>query len=233
LDNALNIREKYLEALKTIDGWVTVSEWAVKVGELYPDLLEKANEEARNQANDTTGLREIAARIGSAIVHGAYTDHIEIDASERPRKVRYVTQEEHEANVLSEIDEDVAPLRRSDIIRLAEQSMSNSDKYRADEFEGIAKQLKRYFGLDFEVDHARALLNPNNPGNHHPDNFQLILKSHNSKKNNDNWERFALDEQVGYIQSVIETQSIVATRLGIEITPDVLGSLLERLRKVY
>jgi hypothetical protein len=229
----MNITEQHLEALKTISDWVTVSEWAVRVGELYPDLLEKANEEARNQANDTTGLREIAARIGSGIARNAYIDHIEIDASERPRKVRYVSQEEHEANVSNEIDEDIAPLKRGDIIKLAEQSMSNSDKYRADEFEGIARQLKRYFGLDFEVDHARALLNPNNPGNHHPDNFQLILKSHNSKKNNDNWERFTLDEQVGYIQSVIETQGIVASRLGIEITPDVLGSLLERLKKVY
>ena len=229
----MNITEQYLEALKTIDDWVTVSEWAVKVGELYPDLLAKANEEARNQANDTTGLREIAARIGSAMVRGAYTDHIEIDASERPRKVRYVSVEEHEANISNEIDEDIAPLKRGEIIRLAEQSMSNTEKYRIDEFDAIAKQLKRFFCLDFEVDHAQALLNPEKPGAHHPDNLQLILKSHNARKNNDSWPRFSFDEQKKYIESVIETQSIVATRLGLEITTDVLGSLLERLAKIY
>jgi exopolyphosphatase/pppGpp-phosphohydrolase len=38
--------QKYLEALKTFDDWVIVSEWAVRVGELYPDILEAANEQA-------------------------------------------------------------------------------------------------------------------------------------------------------------------------------------------
>ena len=229
----MNITEQYLEALKAVDDWITVSEWAIKVGEIYPDLLEKAKEEARNQANDTTGLREIAARIGSGIARGAYIDHIEVDASERPRKVRYVSREEHDASVSSEIDEDVAPLKRSDIIRRAELTLSNSDKYRIDEFEAISKQLKRYFGLDFEVDHAQALLNKEQPGIHHPDNLQLILKSHNTKKNSDSWPRFSIEEQVKYIESVIETQSIVAKRLGLELTPEVLESLLERLGKVY
>ena len=52
--------QKYLEALKTFDDWVIVSEWAVRVGELYPDILEAANKQAFNQANETTGLRELA-----------------------------------------------------------------------------------------------------------------------------------------------------------------------------
>ena len=229
----MNITEQYLEALKGIDGWTIVSEWAQKVGELYPDLLEKANEEAKNQANDTTGLREIAARISSAIARGAYLDNIEIDNSERPRKIRYVSSEEHEANVEDEIDEDVAPLKRNEIIKIAEQAMSNSEKYRLEEFEVISRQLKRFFCLDFEVDHAQALLNSSQPGSHHPDNLQLILKTHNGKKNNDNWQRFSFEEQKNYIKSVIQTQGIVASRLGIEITEDVLGSLLERLQKIY
>jgi len=38
--------QKYLEALKSFDDWVVVSEWATRVGEIYPDLLEKANEQA-------------------------------------------------------------------------------------------------------------------------------------------------------------------------------------------
>ena len=157
-DTAENLMEKwgkYLEALKNIEGWVLVSEWAVKVGELNPDLLKKANEEAKNQAQDTTGLREIAARISSTIARGAYINHIEIDSSERPRRIRYVSSEQHDTNVSAEIDEDVAPLKRSELIKLAEQSMSNQEKYRLGEFESISKQLRQFFGLDFELDHAQ------------------------------------------------------------------------------
>ena len=44
----LNLTEKYLEALKSLEDWVIVSEWAQKVGEMYPDVLgfpkSKANE---------------------------------------------------------------------------------------------------------------------------------------------------------------------------------------------
>ena len=189
----MSITEQYLEALKAMDEWVLVSEWAVKVGELYPDLLEKANQEAANQANDTTGLREIAARISSAIARGSYIDHIEINTRERPRRVRYVSSDEHEVNVSNEIDEDVAPLKRHEIIKLAEQSMSNAEKYRVDELESISKQLKKYFGLEFEVDHAQALLNQERPGFHHPDNLQLILKAHNARKNNTNFSAIDFD----------------------------------------
>lgn len=228
-----SFRAKYLEALKSFDDWVIVSEWAQRFGELYPDLLEKANFEAQNQANDTTGLREIAARISSIISQGGYEDKIEIDTSERPRKVRYIPEENRTEHETQEIEEDIAPLRRNEIIRSANQIMGNYDQYRTTEFEAIARQLKTFFGLDFEVDHANALLNPKAPGVHHPDNFQLILKAHNAKKNNDNWERFTLDEQIEYIESAIRLQELVATRFSIEMEKGILGSLIERLRKVY
>lgn len=229
----MNITEKYLEALKSMDGWVMVSEWATKFGELYPDLLEKANKEAKNQANDTTGIREIAARISSTMSRGAYIDNVEVDTSERPKKVRYVSSEVHQQNVDNEIEEDVAPLKRTDIIKHADESMGSLEKYRASEFETIASQLRSFFGLDFAVDHAKALLNKDDPGAHHPDNFQLILKAHNSKKHAQNWERFSIEEQIDYIESVVKTQEIVASRFGIEIESDVLGSLIDRLKKVY
>lgn len=228
-----SFRSKYLDALKTFDDWVIVSEWAERFGELYPELLEKANREAVNQANDTTGLREIAARISSVISNGAYDNQIEIDTSERPRKVRYIAKEDRVEHVSHEIEEDIAPLRRNEIIRSAFQLMSNHDQYRVAEFESIAKQLKTFFGLEFEVDHAKALLNRDEPGSHHPDNFQLILKSHNAKKNNDSWGRFSIDEQIEYIETAIKLQSIVASRFNIEMESEILGSLLARLQKIY
>ena len=79
----MSMREKYLEALQTLEGWVIVSEWAQRFGEINPDLLAKAEREAENQANETTGLREIAARISSVISNGAYKNKIEIDTSSK------------------------------------------------------------------------------------------------------------------------------------------------------
>ena len=229
----MNIREKYLEALKNLDDWVIVSDWAIKVGEIYPDLLAKAEIEAANQANDTTGLREIAARISSAISTGAYENQIEIDTSERPRKVRYIPAEKRDEHVALELEEDVEPLRRDEIIKRDLSGWRAKDKYRSDEFEVISKQLKAFLSLEFEVDHASALLNPENPGKHHPDNFQLLLKSHNAKKKNDNWQRFSFDQQAEYIKAAIGLQRLVAPSLNIEMDESIIDSLIERLSKVF
>lgn len=229
----MKITEKYLEALKGADDWVTISEWADLVGKKYPKLLEKANSEALNQANDTTGIREIAARISSAISRGAYVSDVEIDTSERPKKVRYLTIEEQADHVQKEIEEDTAPLKRGEIIKLAENGLTNEQKYRVEEFDNIAKQLRYFFGLNFEVDHANALLNKYEPGKHDPDNLQLLLKPHNSQKNNNNWKRFTIDEQCDYIKAAIRLQALIASRLSIDMSESVIDSLLDRLKRVF
>ena len=225
--------EQYLEALKATDRWVLVSEWAEKVGELYPDILEAANVQANNQAQDTTGLREIAARIASRISRGRYVGKIQIDLSERPRKVRFITDEEYQENAEADIEEDLASLTRIDIIRRDLESLDSAERYRLEEFESIAKQLRSFNGLEFELDHAAALLNEEAPGKHHPDNLQLLLKAHNGKKHNKNWIRFSLDEQLAYIQTAISVQEIVASRMDIQLVDDVLSALLERLKNIY
>jgi small subunit ribosomal protein S18 len=58
---------------------------------MFPEILNEGNEQAKNQANETTGLREIAVRISSRLSKGRFSD-IEIDESERPRKVKYITE---------------------------------------------------------------------------------------------------------------------------------------------
>ena len=229
----MNITRKYLEALKSFDDWVIVSDWAIRFGERYPDLLEKANQEAVGQAQDTTGLREIAARISSAIARGAYDDAVEIDSSERPRKVRFIPEEQRQAHEEREIEEDVAPLRRDEIVRKASQEFSVQDRYRAGEFDAVARQLKAFFGLDFEVDHATALLNKGAPGAHSPENLQLLLKSHNGKKSNNNWQRFTYEDQIEYIKAAIKLQEIVAPRIGIEMESNVLEALISRIKDIY
>lgn len=229
----LTISEKYLEALKLINDWTSVSDWAIKVGDIYPDLLIKANQEAANQARYTTGVREIAARISSNIVRGAYQNQIEIDATEVPRKVRYISVAEHEVQVQSEIEEDIEPLKRDEIIERDSSQLTQHDLYRIAEFEVISRQLKYFFGLEFEVDHAKALLNNFAPGEHSPNNLQLLLKAHNAKKHNQNWERFTLDEQVDYINAAINMQKIIAPRFSIICDETILESLIGRLRSVY
>ena len=90
----MNINDKYLEALKQLTGWVTISQWGIKAAELFPDHLETANKQAATYDPPSTGLREITARISSQVSRGAFAGHVEIDESERPRKVRYLSESE-------------------------------------------------------------------------------------------------------------------------------------------
>lgn len=229
----MKIHEKYLEALKTFTDFVTISEWAVKFSEMYPDELEKANEQAANQKIDTTGLKEIAARMSSRISSGAFSKTVQIDDSERPKKVKYITEDELEELIQNEIDEDVEPLRRQDIINHANDQMKVLELYRISELENIQKAFKLFFGVDFEIDHAQALLNDDTQGEHHPDNLQFLLKYHNGKKNKNSWKRFSFEEQLDYIKQTISLQSLVADKFDIEIDSKILKSLLDRLKMVY
>ncbi len=224
--------QKYLEALKTFNDWVIVSEWATKVGEVYPDLLAEANAQAEKQANPTTGLRELAARISSRLSSGGFPE-VEIDESERPRKVRYISEEDKKVRIEDELEADIEPLTRLERIRKDTESLGEYERYRIEELETISKQLNKFFSLDFEVDHATALLNPTQQGSHHPNNLQLLIKAHNGKKNKKNWERFTFEEQKEYINQVVALQTMIASRLEISLVDDVLDSLLDRLKKIY
>ncbi|WP_323593749.1 HNH endonuclease [Aliarcobacter butzleri] len=229
----MKIHEKYLEALKTFTDYTTVSEWAEKFTQMYPDELEKANIQAENQVRDTTGLREIAARISSRIATGGFSQKILIDDSERPRKIKYISKEEQTIYEQKEIEEDIEPLRRQDIINNATNQLEIFELYRITEFENIQRAFKQFFGLDFEIDHAEALLNSEKQGKHHPSNLQLLLKYHNGKKNKNSWNRFTFEEQEDYIKKTISLHSIVADKFDIEIDNKILDSLLNRLKDIY
>jgi len=224
--------EQYLEALKTFDEWVTVSTWAEKVGELYPELLEAANKQAQNQANDTTGLKELASRISSSLSTGGFPE-VEIDKTEKPRKVKFTTEIDKKEHIELEVASDIEPLTRAEKIKFYTEQLDEQEKYRIEEIETISKQLNKFFGVDFEVDHSTALLNQEKEGTHHPDNLQLLTKAHNGKKNKKNWLRFTIDEQIDYIKHVIALQTFIASKLKINLVNNVLDSLLERLKNVY
>lgn len=229
----MKIHEKYIEALKTFDEFVTVSEWAIKVGKIYPDLLDKANREAQNQKNDTTGVREIAARISSQVPKYELDGVIVVDKAERPKKVKYITKEEFDENKKEDLEEDIEPLRRQDIINQAKESFEAKELYRVSEFENIQKGFKNFFGIDFEIDHAQALLNDTEQGKHHPDNFQLLLKYHNVKKYKNSWQRFSIEEQINYIHKVIALHKVIEDKLAIKLDENILDNLLNRLKAIY
>lgn len=223
----MTITEKYLEALQQMEGWVTSGEWALKVTELYPDLLEKANEQARNQKIDTTGMRELTARIASAIARGAYEGKIEIDATERPRKIRFATEEEIQKHVDEELDEEMASLTRAQKIKKEYDDLSDFEKYRIQELESIAKAFNSYFKTDLEVDHAQALM-ADIPGIHHPDNLQLLSKTHNRIKSKASWKRMDLEKQLEYLYKMKDYHTMV-----FKVDDGVFKSLMERVEKVY
>jgi len=224
--------QKYLESLKNGEEWVTVLEWAEKVSELYPEILEDANKQVVNHAKETTGLRAITARLSSKLSSNDY-ENIEIDDSERPRKVRYVSADVKQELLNEELEADVEPLTRKEKIESDTQKLTTYEQYRIDEFYVLSGQFKKYFELDFEVDHAKALLNEDDAGTHHPSNLQLLIKVHNAKKNKKNWERFSFEEQKQYIEQVVALQMTIASRLEIELVDEVLAKLFGKLEEIY
>ncbi len=225
----MKVVEKYLEALKTFKDYVTVSEWSAKVVELFPELLTKAEKNVDNHKHNTTAFQQITRQISSEITRGKFNQFISIDDSERPRKVKYISKEELE----EQTDKDIEPLKRQDIINNASSELEIFEIYRITEFENIQKSFKQFFGLDFEIDHAEALLNKEKQGEHHPNNLQLLLKYHNGKKNKNSWDRFTFKEQEDYIKRSIDLHSLVADKFDIEIDNKILNSLLHRLKEVY
>ena len=229
----VTITEKYLLSLREIGNWVTVSEWAEKFAEDYPDQLEKSNKQAEGQKQETTGLRELAARISSKVSRDRFNGRVEEDNSERPRKVRYLSDKEKEQHKAQDIKDDIEPINRRQKEREQFNALSTKDKYRMGEFSDIISQLNKFFGTDFELEHASALLNKENPGDHHPDNIQILLKTHNRTKSGKNWERFSLEEQIEYITSAINIQKIIARKMNLDIQDYVLELLIFRLKKIY
>jgi hypothetical protein len=229
----MSVVEKYLEGLTGVDDWLTVSEWASRVGERFPDLLAKANKEAMGHKNPTTGIREIAARISSHVSTGKFAGRIEVDESERPKKIRRLSAAAESNYIEDELASDLEPLTRTQRIRADEERLNSHDRYRLWEMDSIVSSLREFSHLDFEIDHARALLNADDPGEHHPDNAQILLKLHNRQKSARNWKRFSLEEQIAYIKAAVQLQKLVVSQSGQELRAEIIESILDRLKAVY
>lgn len=226
------MKRKYLETLKDIESWATVSEWAKKVAELNPDILVKADREAQSHKRKTTGLREIAARISSIIASGGYEGLILVDESQSPRRVKFLSFNSQKSKEML-AKEDMEEIDRDERIQSDYEKLGKYPQYRIYELKEIARALKEVTGLSFHLDHARAIKNRTHPGKHGPDNAQILLQVHNAGKNNSNWKRFSLSDQLKYIQAVIELQELVNKKSRKKMDHKFLKSVLARLKAVY
>lgn len=231
--NKLTINEMYLEALQKLNDWTTISDWALKFSEMYPVQLEKAEKQAAAQKTETTGLREIAARISSQTSRNEFGGRVEVDTSERPRKVRWLNDENVKLHEQREQEDDIEPITRRLKERQQYDDLTTKDKFRMTEFIDIISQLNKFFGTDFELEHAKALMNKDDTGDHHPDNIQILLKSHNRTKSGKSWKRFSVEEQLDYITKVAKVQKIISGKMGIEIDDEVLDIIFDKIKRIY
>ena len=141
--------QKYLNSLKKCEKWVTVLEWAEKVSELYPEILEDANKQVQSHATETTGLRAITARLSSKLSSNDY-DNIEIDDSERPRKVRYVSADIKQEQLNEEIEADIEPLTRKEKIESDSKKLTTYEQKQYIE-QVVALQRTIFSRLEIEL----------------------------------------------------------------------------------
>ena len=85
----MNKREKYVEALKSLNGWVEISVWGEQVSKMFPELLKDAEEQAQNQKSNLDGQGQINARLGSRVSEDKFPE-VEVDDTVKPKKVRYI-----------------------------------------------------------------------------------------------------------------------------------------------
>ena len=124
-------------------------------------------------------------------------------------------------------------LSRDAIIRRDLDEMSAYDRYRLEEIYTITKDLNKYFNLNFEVDHAQALLNMENPGQHHPDNLQILIERRNRIKGSNNWDRYSIDKQEEHLRYHVADHLEEGDLLGVTGCNEILEALIHRLRLVY
>ncbi len=229
----MTIKDQYLDTLKEIDDWVTISDWVDNICIKYPELLKKANEQGSNHTKPSSGVSNLLARVSSIITMNEGGSNVEVNREVNPREVRWVSDSVIKEHEVKDLEEDLASLTRRDKEKQGLALMSLFDRYRLDEFKDIASALNKYFRTDFEVDHARALMNLEDPGEHHPDNLQILAKKFNGIKNNKNWDRYSWEEQEVHIRDFFNPPLKAKEKLGIDGTQEILDALIARLKTIY
>jgi len=219
--------DKFMEVLQTFNTSVTIATWAKRIVELYPAVLVQGTDKKATKMT----LRELTGRISLKVSKGDFSD-IEVENSTPYRKVKYISSEMQKESLKITANNDMEPVDLENKINKDLEKLSESERYRIEEFMSITDQLNRYFNLNFELHHAYGLNSQKELGKHHADNLQLITTEH-MKLKEANEPKFTIEEQKAYIKRIIVVHTMVIKHLDINLTDEVLDMLLDRLAKVY
>ncbi len=212
---------------------VTRPEWAELVGKKYPELLKKATLQGSSRSPSRSGVSILSTSMSASLRGSKESVFIETVVVDNLTKFRYITEEKSLENIEKALDEEELYSTRAEIIKAGNSVMTKFDSFRYKEFQEIQKNFKTLLKLDFEIDHANALMNPTEPGDHHPDNLQLLNSRFNSIKGKYNWKRFTIEEQVKHIRDYAAPYLEHKINLNIEYGEDCLEILIKRLEAIY
>jgi ribosomal 50S subunit-associated protein YjgA (DUF615 family) len=220
-------KERFIDVLRTFETPVTVSEWANRVVEEYPTILNQIN----SKTNEPMTLKALATTMSLKVSRGEFSE-LKIVDSEPYRTVMYLTENKKNDLTKMEVTKDIeAIVLKSKMIEDIKKS-TEQDKYRLEELKNICSQLNKYFLLNFTLHHAQSLSNSKSTGRHHVDNIQLLTTEHVLLKK-DGVKKFSIDEQKAYIKRVISVHMMIVKSIDLNLTDDVLEMLLDRLEKIY
>ena len=163
-------KERFIEVLRTFEAPVTVSEWANRVIEQYPTILNQIN----SKTNEPMTLKALATTMSLKVSRGEFPE-LKILDSKPYRMVMYLTENKKNDLTKMEVSKDVEAIaleskKKEDIEKSTEQ-----DKYRLEELNSICAQLNKYFSLNFTLHHAKLLSNSKSTEKYHVNN--LLFKS--------------------------------------------------------
>ena len=220
-------KERFLEVLKTFDKPVTVAEWAERVVERYPLILNQLN----SKTNKLMTLNDLAMGIGQKLSKHEFEEVMVLNVSPY-RKVEYVPVAMRNSLLKQSIKRDIEPLLIASKIKKDIDRLPESDKYRIEELKSIKEQLNNYFSLNFVLHHLHGVMNEKKEGRYHADNLELLTEEHANKKRLGQM-KFSIEEQKLYIKRMIAIEMMINRDMEINLSDEVLDLLLERLEKVY
>jgi len=220
-------KERFLEVLKACDRPVTVAEWAEKVVERYPLILNQVN----SKTNKLMTLKDLVLGLGQKLSKHEF-EEVTILNINPYRKVEYIP-ESMRMNLMKQcIKRDAEPLMIASKIKKDIERLPESDKYRIEELNSIKEQLNSYFALNFILHHVYGVMSEKKEGRYNADNLELLTEEHANKKSMEQI-KFSLETQKLYIKRMIDVQMMLNSDMEINLSDDVLDMLLERLEKVY
>ena len=220
-------KERFLDVLRTFETPVTVSEWANRIVEHYPSILNQIN----SKTNEPMTLKALATNMSLRVSRGEFSELKVLD-SEPYRRVMYFTKNNKNDLTKMEVTKDVEAIVLKSKMNGDIKKSTEEDKYKLEELLRICSQLNKYFSLQFTLHHVQSLSNSKGRGRHHIDNLQLLTPEHILLRK-DGMKKFSIEEQKAYIKRIISVHMMVDKSIDINLTDEVLEMLLDRLEKIY